>query len=450
LPSYSARRWILFAVDGLALFFLYLFGLTRTGLLSADEPRYAAVGRAMAATGDWLTPRLWGQPWFEKPALLYWMTAVAFKFGLDQDLAPRLPVALASIAFLVFYWMYVRRHFGESVAFYASAILATSVGWLAYSRVAVTDLPMSACFAVAMLLAATNPIVAGLFLGLAILAKGLVPLALFLPAVWYLQRQPVRIAWTVGIALAVAAPWYIAVTVRNGWPFINEFFIKHHFARFATGALLHERPFWFYVPVLAGAVFPWTPLLAGLCRRSLYQGREERFLLAWVLFGFVFFSISRNKLPGYLLPLLPALGILMALGLAQMRDARWALSVSGALLGLVPAIADALPQALAEGASHTRLHLNFPCFVIAAGLASLPWLVRLDWALGAIAGAFTILVVYVVWTICPILDQTVSARQYWFVHSHDRAICTDSRSRSWRYGLDYYAQRIVPDCNHTP
>jgi 4-amino-4-deoxy-L-arabinose transferase-like glycosyltransferase len=440
----------LFALAGLALFFLYLFGLTRTGLLSADEPRYAAVGQAMAATGDWVTPRLWGQPWFEKPALLYWMTATGFKLGLNQDLAPRLPVALASIAFLIFYWMYVRRQFGESVAFHASAFLATSVGWLAYSRVAVTDLPMSACFAVSMLLAGTNPIVAGLFLGLAILAKGLVPLALFLPAVWYLRQQPGRIAWTLGIALAVAAPWYIVVTVRNGWPFINEFFVKHHFARFATGALLHERPFWFYGPVLAAAVFPWTSLLVGLCRRSLYRGPVERFLLAWVLFGFVFFSVSRNKLPGYVLPLLPALAILMALGFAKMRDARWALSVSGALLGLVPAIAGALPQALVEGASHTRLNLNFSCIIIAAGLASLPWLVRLDWALAAIAGTLTLLVVYVVWTTYPVLDQTVSARHYWLSRAHESAICTDNKSRSWRYGLDYYARRTVPDCNHPP
>ena len=84
------------AVSFVCLFFLYFFGLTRTGLLGPDEPRYAAIGRAMATTGDWITPRLWGAPWFEKPALLYWMTAAGFKAGLGVDLAPRLPVALAS------------------------------------------------------------------------------------------------------------------------------------------------------------------------------------------------------------------------------------------------------------------------------------------------------------------------------------------------------------------
>jgi 4-amino-4-deoxy-L-arabinose transferase-like glycosyltransferase len=146
------KRWTILAALSVALFFLYFFGLTRTGLLSADEPRYAAIGRAMAQTGDWVTPRLWGNPWFEKPPLLYWMTAIAFKAGLDQDLAPRLPVALSSVAFLIYFFLALRREFDTQVAFYATAILATSAGWLAFSHIAVTDLLMSATFAAAMLL----------------------------------------------------------------------------------------------------------------------------------------------------------------------------------------------------------------------------------------------------------------------------------------------------------
>src|SRR5215468_9824475 len=84
-------------------FFLYFFVLTRTGLLGPDEPRYASIAREMAHTGDWITPRLWGQPWFEKPVLLYWMTGAAFRLGVNEDLAPRLPIALTSVAFLVFF-----------------------------------------------------------------------------------------------------------------------------------------------------------------------------------------------------------------------------------------------------------------------------------------------------------------------------------------------------------
>ncbi|HMD50384.1 MAG TPA: glycosyltransferase family 39 protein, partial [Bryobacteraceae bacterium] len=145
------KRAIALAGSVIGLFFLYFFGLTRTGLIGPDEARYAAIGRAMAATGDWITPRLWGQPWFEKPALLYWMTAAGFKLGLGPELAPRLPVALASVAFLTYFFVVLRREFGDRAAWYASAILATSAGWLVYSHVAITDLPMSAAFAAAML-----------------------------------------------------------------------------------------------------------------------------------------------------------------------------------------------------------------------------------------------------------------------------------------------------------
>src|SRR5580692_12637102 len=102
----SAR--VLAAASAVALFFLYFLGLARTGLLGPDEPRYAAIGRAMAATGDWVTPRLWGSPWFEKPALLYWMTAASSKLGLGPDLAPRLPVATVSIAFLIYFFLVLK------------------------------------------------------------------------------------------------------------------------------------------------------------------------------------------------------------------------------------------------------------------------------------------------------------------------------------------------------
>src|SRR5579863_3611863 len=95
-----------------ALFVLYFFGLNRTGLLGPDEPRYAAIGREMAETGDWITPRLYGKPWFEKPALLYWLTAAGFNAGLGDDLAPRLPVAVVSAGFLIFYFFNLRRQFG--------------------------------------------------------------------------------------------------------------------------------------------------------------------------------------------------------------------------------------------------------------------------------------------------------------------------------------------------
>src|SRR5881396_3806992 len=110
------------------LYLLSFFGLTNAGLVGPDEPRYAAVARQMALSGDWITPRLWGEPWFEKPALLYWMIAAAFRAGLGDDLAPRAPVALLAVLFLGFFFWSLRREFGVRPAAFATAILATSAG----------------------------------------------------------------------------------------------------------------------------------------------------------------------------------------------------------------------------------------------------------------------------------------------------------------------------------
>ncbi|MCE5306513.1 MAG: glycosyltransferase family 39 protein, partial [Acidobacteriales bacterium] len=150
MVSSGMWKWVLVA---LAFYFLLFFGLSGMGLVGPDEPRYASIGREMASSGDWITPRLWGAPWFEKPAMLYWMIGIAFRLGLSEDVAPRLPVALASLAFLIFYYRLLRREFDAKVAAYASLMLATSAGWLAYSQIAATDLPMSAAFAAAQLLA---------------------------------------------------------------------------------------------------------------------------------------------------------------------------------------------------------------------------------------------------------------------------------------------------------
>src|SRR5215472_7478744 len=138
----------------------------------------------MSKSGDWVTPRLNGSPWFEKPPLLYWTTAAANRLGLRDEWAARLPVALISLAFLAFFHGALRREFSPSVALSATAILAGSSGWLTASFAAVPDLPMSAALASAMLMAlfdkspsqsSVRGWVAGALLGLAILAKGLVP-----------------------------------------------------------------------------------------------------------------------------------------------------------------------------------------------------------------------------------------------------------------------------------
>src|SRR5579871_1719184 len=108
MPKTPRALWIALPLA----YFLYLNDLSAVGLIGPDEPRYAAVSRAMAASGDWITPRLLGQPWFEKPALLYWVEAIGFRLGLGSEWAARLPVALMAVAFLTFFWWILNREFG--------------------------------------------------------------------------------------------------------------------------------------------------------------------------------------------------------------------------------------------------------------------------------------------------------------------------------------------------
>ena len=450
---HSWKKWVLTALCGAALFFLYFFGLTRTGLLGPDEPRYAAIGRAMAQTGDWITPRLWGVAWFEKPALLYWMTAIGFKTGLGLDLAPRLPVAIVSVGFLAYFFIALRRQFGQAAAFCAATILATSAGWLAYSHVAVTDLPMSAAFAAAMLIAMTggSAVAAGALLGLSVLAKGLVPIVLFVPAIFFLRARLRYLFQLLIIATVVALPWYLLVTLHNGTPFLQEFFWKHHFERFATGALEHGQPFWFYVPVLIAGFFPWCPLLLLLFERPLYKDQRTVFLLAWLVWGFLFFSVSRNKLPGYLLPLMPAAAALLGAALAQIRRPNWIvaglLAATAMLFCTIPALLSVLPQALLSGVSH--VHLRLPPGWIAPALIAALCCFLLERATHRVCAVIVIGVFSVVSTIqiirqsYPVLDRAVSARGA----PVDSTSCIDKTTRSRRYGLQYYAGRTLPDCN---
>jgi 4-amino-4-deoxy-L-arabinose transferase-like glycosyltransferase len=334
---------------------LYFYGLTTAGMLGPDEPRYASIGREMAISGDWVTPRLWGQPWFEKPPLLYWMVALGFKAGLGDDLAPRLPVALLGAGFVLFFFHQLRREFGERPAFYASGILATSAGWLAYSHVAVTDIPLAATFSAALLLCLPwvrsggrrGLFVAGLFLGLAMLAKGLVPIVLMAPLLLVAGRRWPNLFILAGAAILVAGPWFAVCYQQNGDVFVDEFIWKHHVSRFLDPDLQHVQPWWFYIPVMAGLFFPWTPMLALVPHKPIDNRRN--LLLGMLLFGFVFFSASENKLPGYLLPLLPAAAALAGLRLAEVERTRAVLVASSGLLLLLPVIAGTLPEALARG-----------------------------------------------------------------------------------------------------
>jgi 4-amino-4-deoxy-L-arabinose transferase-like glycosyltransferase len=445
-------------------YFLYFFRLGGAGLFGPDEPRYAWIGRAMAQTGDWVTPRLWGQPWFEKPALLYWMTGAAFWLGLGDDLAPRLPVALTAIAFLPFYWWILRREFGCRAATLATAILGTSVAWIGFSQVGVPDLPLTAAYSAAMLLAlpwihkrdGRYLPAASALLGVAVLAKGLVPLALAAPLA-------MRIRWTRDLLrprvllpfVVIAAPWYALCYSRNGWTFIEEFFFKHHFDRFLSGALQHTQPWWFYLVRLPLLLLPWMPLLALAVGRGRESDPRRRFLGATVVFGVILFSASTNKLPGYVLPLLPALCALAALALDEIRDARWWLAACAALLAVFPIAAPVLPAAAAnEWGAAPKLAFHWSWLAPALPLAAAWWLEargRRVAAVMAIATGATVGIVYLKERSGPELARLANARALAEeARRHPGDVCAGDLKRDWDYGLHYYLGSALPPCATNP
>jgi 4-amino-4-deoxy-L-arabinose transferase-like glycosyltransferase len=451
----------------LAVLLLYFYGLTGTGLLGPDEPRYAAVGREMARSGDWVTPRLWGVQWFEKPALLYWMTATAFRLGAPADLAPRLPVALLSIVFLMFYQRLLSREFGTRRAWFATVILASCAGWIGYSQIGVTDMPMAAAFSAAMLLSLMwvrggNRRVlmpAAALLGLAVLAKGLVPLVLAAPLAWMGRKRIADLLCPAMVAsfLAVALPWYLLCYARNGYRFIEVFFVEHQFGRFASEALGHPQPFWFYVPVVLAALFPWTPGAILLFRKRLYHDAGTRFLLGWIVFGLVFFSLSENKLPGYILPLLPALAGLVGYALGSDdergpdRAGRFVLAAGALCLMLVPAISAILPQALARGISRA----TWPRFevwwmlpvLLAAAIRILDSRRKRVLAVGLLFFGTVMAGLFIKVRAYPRIDAAASARPLWrAIAPHRNETCIGDVHRAWRYGLNYYSVEPLPDC----
>jgi len=248
------------------------------------------------------------------------MTATGNLLGLSDEWAARLPVALAGIAFLMFFYHTLEREFSRRVALYATAILGTSAGWASLSFAAVTDLPMSAALGAAMLIGLFGPsayrgaqrgrepnqfvqgLIAGTLLGLAILAKGLVPLVLMAPV--FLVCRGKRLGM-IAAAIVVAAPWYAFVSIRYGAVFWDDFFWRQYVLRIYSSVLEHEQPFWYYLPVFLAGLFPWTPLIAVVGWRQSLDDVRVRFLVFWVIGVLILFSIPLNKLPAYVLPALP-------------------------------------------------------------------------------------------------------------------------------------------------
>ena len=325
----------------LALALAWFGALGHRKLIKPDEGRYGEIPREMVASGDWLTPRLNGLKYFEKPPLQYWATAAAYSaFGVSEW-ATRLWSALCGFAGVLLAGFFGRRLYGETAGWCAAAALAGGVLYAVGSQVATLDMGVSlflslAVFAVALAQrdgTAARERRAWMLAGwaamaLAVLSKGLIGVVLPLGAVglyilWqrdFALLRRLHILPGAALFLAIAAPWFIAVSAANA-EFARFFFVHEHFERFLTTQHDRPGPAWYFVPVLFLGFFPWLLSLPAALWRAAREAEPARFrptrlLIAWCVVVFAFFSLSGSKLPPYILPMFPALALLAGAQLA--------------------------------------------------------------------------------------------------------------------------------------
>jgi 4-amino-4-deoxy-L-arabinose transferase-like glycosyltransferase len=479
-------RNIAFGLLAAAVIYVCFFhGLWNLGLVGPDEPRYAAVAREMYESGDWVTPRLWGQPWLEKPVLYYWAAAMRFRILGVNEFAARVPSAqTATLLTLALAWL-AWRLYGGTAGRAMLLLFPTSVGAFGFARAATTDMIFSATLGLAMICAArlvgfpadSRPprywlMLFGAALGMATLAKG--PAAIVLAGgsvgVWVLVtqkwRETFRLVYPSAVITfsVVALPWYVLCAMRNP-DFIQVFLLSHNIDRFLTPVFRHGQPWWFYGPILLLGLLPWALLLAGVARDGWRRVREGTwrdssgfFWVCWALFPLVFFSISKSKLPGYILPALAPLALLMARTLSRAIDektsaARWMLSGVGLTFVGLAASAGYWARRLPADAhlGEPSLLLTWAAVLAACGIVILllSLLGRVRLALMAAAIVQAGLVLAIVTVALPQLDRHVSPRTAYLVgrdlDAAGQTLTAYKLHRAWQYGLNFYFQRKLPE-----
>ena len=379
--------------------FIFFFHLSAFGLVGADEPRYAQVAREMFNRHDWIVPTLNGQPWLEKPALLYWKIINSYEVFGVRDWAARVPSAFHALALVLVVFFFMRRlRPGTEVD--AAVITAASAAVIAFARGASTDMLLASYFAVAMLVwwswqATGRKIWLACFyalLAFGTLAKGPVApgLAVLIVGAYALFRRDRKIflgsLWWPGFLLffLIALPWYVAMQLKVP-RFFHIFFIEHNLERFGTNLYQHTQPVWYYIPVFLLSMLPWTLFalmaIVKALRSKVWQSsaddaaqddrdRFQLFLLLWIFIPIVFFSISRSKLPGYILPAIPAAAILTAdyLGRSLRSLPRWAMTLHSLICGVLVTAAFLAPSRMLKVHPSTNAQL---AVLISAGVIAI-------------------------------------------------------------------------------
>jgi len=415
-PALSSREsaWPIGTVIAIALAVacIWFFTLDARHLLRSDEGRYAEIAREMLASGDWITTRYNGLPYFEKPPLQIWMTALAFKFFGIGEWQARLWVATVGAAGMIVTWLAARRWFGERVGWLSALVLLTAPGWNLAAHFNSLDMGVSGAlaFVLAGVLMAQHPaataserrnwmLTAWAAMAVAVLTKGLIGIALpgLVLVVYSLVARDLSLWKRLNIVpgallfLLVAAPWFVLVSQRNP-AFLEFFFVHEHFQRFLTTTHHRTGPPWYFVLIVGVGFLPWLGLGWRMVKEVRHEKRDEmrsdprgaalrpKLLLAmWAGTIFVFFSLSSSKLPGYIVPVFPALAVLAALALERIDAKAWKRNLMGAAAFLALAAAAAmfmdLPGGDAAGKAQFAAYVPWLLAACGVGLAgvALAW-----------------------------------------------------------------------------
>ncbi|MEO6660086.1 MAG: glycosyltransferase family 39 protein [Burkholderiaceae bacterium] len=342
-------------------------------LMLPDEGRYVSVAWEMMRSGDWLTPTLNGLPFFHKPPLFYWMTALSMStFGLHEWAARVAPLLGAWLGATSLY-LFIRRWVNERTALLTLVALLVQPLFFIGAQFANLDMLVAGCITATVVLLAHAALcmetrlawrraLAGayLFAALGVLAKGLIGVVIptLVVGAWLLAngrwRVMLRLLWLPGIAafLLVAGPWFVLMQER--FPeFFHYFIVVQHFQRFTQGGFNNVQPFWFYPAVLVLFTLPWLFWLYRQLRRREVRGGPQAsvnsLMWLWLAMVVLFFSLPQSKLLGYVLPAVPPLSYLVASAYARFgtptptptpREQHfWWASIGGAALLCLVAVA---------------------------------------------------------------------------------------------------------------
>jgi 4-amino-4-deoxy-L-arabinose transferase-like glycosyltransferase len=369
-------------------------------LLRSDEGRYAQIAYEMFSSGDWVTIRYQGLKYFEKPPFHLWMTALAYStFGVG-DWQARLWVACSGAIAIVVTALAARRWYGPRLGWLAGLALLAAPTWNVASHFNSLDMGVSAALAcvLAALLIAQHPVQTPLMrrrwmwgawtaMAVAVLTKGLIGIVLpglalvlytLLARDWALWTRLCLVSGT-ALFLFITAPWFVLVSQRNP-EFAQFFFIHEHWQRYTSTVHSRSAPAWYFVPQLLAGFLPWLGLLPGMAvalRSESRQGfRPLLFCAVWAAAIFTFFSASGSKLPGYILPMFPALAVLAGVALHGMPARQWRWQVWGLLaLSVIALLASPLLGRHADAVVRGYgVWLSAACAVAVVGLSSAAWL----------------------------------------------------------------------------